>query len=157
MNCIRYNQKVNTIFVSKVADTSFDLPEANVLIQVSCSIVSILSQGFQIEHCQVKLPCIVHIFMISDFLTWWLKTTRGSKVGENFASQEGRNCRRVQCILLHSCLSSKVFPSCLHPTRPHNMGPWYWYSLLVGYSRDEFQSEEAKISGEPRLCLQGGI
>ena len=38
MNFIRYNQKVNTIFVSKVADTSFDLPEANVLIQVcSCS------------------------------------------------------------------------------------------------------------------------
>ena len=33
----RYNQKVNTIFVSKVADTSFDLPEANVLIQVSPS------------------------------------------------------------------------------------------------------------------------
>merc|ERR1712226_1501664 len=30
-----YNQKVNTIFVSKVADTSFDLPEANVLIQIS--------------------------------------------------------------------------------------------------------------------------
>jgi DNA excision repair protein ERCC-3 len=27
--------KVNTIFVSKVADTSFDLPEANVLIQIS--------------------------------------------------------------------------------------------------------------------------
>ena len=37
----RYNQKVNTIFVSKVADTSFDLPEANVLIQV-CSIVKLL-------------------------------------------------------------------------------------------------------------------
>ncbi|XP_077515110.1 ATP-dependent DNA helicase hay [Amblyomma americanum] len=31
----KYNPKVNTIFVSKVADTSFDLPEANVLIQVS--------------------------------------------------------------------------------------------------------------------------
>lgn len=31
----QYNPKVNTIFVSKVADTSFDLPEANVLIQVS--------------------------------------------------------------------------------------------------------------------------
>merc|ERR1719447_1878865 len=31
----KYNQKVNTIFVSKVADTSFDLPEANVLIQIS--------------------------------------------------------------------------------------------------------------------------
>ena len=30
-----HNPKVNTIFVSKVADTSFDLPEANVLIQVS--------------------------------------------------------------------------------------------------------------------------
>ena len=30
----KYNPKVNTIFVSKVADTSFDLPEANVLIQV---------------------------------------------------------------------------------------------------------------------------
>ena len=29
----KYNPKVNTIFVSKVADTSFDLPEANVLIQ----------------------------------------------------------------------------------------------------------------------------
>lgn len=27
--------KINTIFVSKVADTSFDLPEANVLIQIS--------------------------------------------------------------------------------------------------------------------------
>ena len=27
--------KVSTIFVSKVADTSFDLPEANVLIQIS--------------------------------------------------------------------------------------------------------------------------
>lgn len=27
--------QVNTIFVSKVADTSFDLPEANVLIQIS--------------------------------------------------------------------------------------------------------------------------
>lgn len=26
---------MNTIFVSKVADTSFDLPEANVLIQIS--------------------------------------------------------------------------------------------------------------------------
>ena len=51
MNCIRYNQKVNTIFVSKVADTSFDLPEANVLIQVSCSFVSILSQVFQIKQC----------------------------------------------------------------------------------------------------------
>lgn len=31
----RYNPRVSTIFVSKVADTSFDLPEANVLIQVS--------------------------------------------------------------------------------------------------------------------------
>jgi len=31
----KYNSKVNTIFVSKVADTSFDLPEANVLIQIS--------------------------------------------------------------------------------------------------------------------------
>ena len=30
----KYNPKVSTIFVSKVADTSFDLPEANVLIQV---------------------------------------------------------------------------------------------------------------------------
>ncbi|QQP40823.1 Uncharacterized protein FKW44_015004, partial [Caligus rogercresseyi] len=31
----KYNPKVNTIFVSKVADTSFDLPDANVLIQIS--------------------------------------------------------------------------------------------------------------------------
>ena len=31
----KYNPKVSTIFVSKVADTSFDLPEANVLIQIS--------------------------------------------------------------------------------------------------------------------------
>ncbi|RWS26878.1 rad25/xp-B DNA repair helicase-like protein, partial [Leptotrombidium deliense] len=31
----KYNPKVNTIFVSKIADTSFDLPEANVLIQIS--------------------------------------------------------------------------------------------------------------------------
>lgn len=31
----KLNAKVNTIFVSKVADTSFDLPEANVLIQIS--------------------------------------------------------------------------------------------------------------------------
>ncbi|XP_022662126.1 DNA excision repair protein haywire-like isoform X2 [Varroa destructor] len=31
----KYNPLVNTIFVSKVADTSFDLPEANVLIQIS--------------------------------------------------------------------------------------------------------------------------
>ncbi|CDW61177.1 Helicase C domain containing protein [Trichuris trichiura] len=31
----QYNPKVNAIFVSKVADTSFDLPEANVLIQIS--------------------------------------------------------------------------------------------------------------------------
>merc|ERR1719228_1648433 len=31
----KYNPKVRTIFVSKVADTSFDLPEANVLIQIS--------------------------------------------------------------------------------------------------------------------------
>ncbi|KAI5745882.1 hypothetical protein M8J76_015195 [Diaphorina citri] len=31
----KLNPKVNTIFVSKVADTSFDLPEANVLIQIS--------------------------------------------------------------------------------------------------------------------------
>ncbi|KAI4471580.1 rad25/xp-b dna repair helicase [Holotrichia oblita] len=31
----KFNPKVNTIFVSKVADTSFDLPEANVLIQIS--------------------------------------------------------------------------------------------------------------------------
>uniref|UniRef100_A0AC35UAY7 General transcription and DNA repair factor IIH helicase subunit XPB n=1 Tax=Rhabditophanes sp. KR3021 TaxID=114890 RepID=A0AC35UAY7_9BILA len=29
------NPRVNTIFVSKIADTSFDLPEANVLIQIS--------------------------------------------------------------------------------------------------------------------------
>lgn len=31
----QYNPKLNTIFVSKIADTSFDLPEANVLIQIS--------------------------------------------------------------------------------------------------------------------------
>ncbi|XP_022218561.2 general transcription and DNA repair factor IIH helicase subunit XPB [Drosophila obscura] len=31
----KFNSKVNTIFVSKVADTSFDLPEANVLVQIS--------------------------------------------------------------------------------------------------------------------------
>ena len=31
----KYNPKVNVIFVSKIADTSFDLPEANVLIQIS--------------------------------------------------------------------------------------------------------------------------
>ena len=57
--CIRYNQKVNTIFVSKVADTSFDLPEANVLIQVSCSIVLVVSQVLPFKHHQLKLSCIV--------------------------------------------------------------------------------------------------
>nr|CAG4643033.1 EOG090X01LU [Ilyocryptus agilis] len=31
----KLNPRVNTIFVSKVADTSFDLPDANVLIQIS--------------------------------------------------------------------------------------------------------------------------
>lgn len=31
----KMNPRVNTIFVSKVADTSFDLPDANVLIQIS--------------------------------------------------------------------------------------------------------------------------
>ncbi|KAH7646498.1 dna excision repair protein xp-b-like protein [Dermatophagoides farinae] len=31
----QFNPKLNTIFVSKIADTSFDLPEANVLIQIS--------------------------------------------------------------------------------------------------------------------------
>ncbi|XP_062852962.1 general transcription and DNA repair factor IIH helicase subunit XPB [Trichomycterus rosablanca] len=31
----KLNPKVNTIFISKVGDTSFDLPEANVLIQIS--------------------------------------------------------------------------------------------------------------------------
>ncbi|KAF7990225.1 hypothetical protein HCN44_000030 [Aphidius gifuensis] len=31
----KLNSKVNTVFVSKVADTSFDLPDANVLIQIS--------------------------------------------------------------------------------------------------------------------------
>ena len=31
----QFNPRINTIFVSKVADTSFDLPDANVLIQVS--------------------------------------------------------------------------------------------------------------------------
>ncbi len=36
----KFNPKVNTIFVSKVADTSFDLPEANVLIQISSNGVS---------------------------------------------------------------------------------------------------------------------
>ncbi|XP_067843062.1 general transcription and DNA repair factor IIH helicase/translocase subunit XPB [Heptranchias perlo] len=30
-----HNPKINTIFISKVGDTSFDLPEANVLIQIS--------------------------------------------------------------------------------------------------------------------------
>lgn len=30
-----HNPRVNCIFVSKVADTSFDLPDANVLIQIS--------------------------------------------------------------------------------------------------------------------------
>lgn len=35
INNFKYNPKVATIFVSKVADTSFDLPEANVLIQIS--------------------------------------------------------------------------------------------------------------------------
>lgn len=31
----KINPKINTIFVSKVADTSFDLPDASVLIQIS--------------------------------------------------------------------------------------------------------------------------
>ena len=31
----QHNPRVNCIFVSKVADTSFDLPDANVLIQIS--------------------------------------------------------------------------------------------------------------------------
>ncbi|XP_061316356.1 general transcription and DNA repair factor IIH helicase subunit XPB [Pezoporus flaviventris] len=31
----KHNPKINTIFISKVGDTSFDLPEANVLIQIS--------------------------------------------------------------------------------------------------------------------------
>ncbi|OAF67280.1 hypothetical protein A3Q56_04964 [Intoshia linei] len=35
LNNFQHNPKVNTIFVSKVADNSFDLPEANVLIQIS--------------------------------------------------------------------------------------------------------------------------
>merc|ERR1712019_164156 len=30
-----HNPLVNTIFISKVGDTSFDMPEANVLIQIS--------------------------------------------------------------------------------------------------------------------------
>lgn len=35
MENFKFNPRVNTIFVSKVADTSFDLPDANVLIQIS--------------------------------------------------------------------------------------------------------------------------
>ncbi|XP_012595400.1 general transcription and DNA repair factor IIH helicase/translocase subunit XPB isoform X1 [Microcebus murinus] len=31
----KHNPKINTIFISKVGDTSFDLPEANVLVQIS--------------------------------------------------------------------------------------------------------------------------
>ncbi|XP_066201350.1 general transcription and DNA repair factor IIH helicase/translocase subunit XPB [Saccopteryx leptura] len=31
----KHNPKINSIFISKVGDTSFDLPEANVLIQIS--------------------------------------------------------------------------------------------------------------------------
>uniref|UniRef100_UPI00358F3B35 general transcription and DNA repair factor IIH helicase/translocase subunit XPB isoform X1 n=1 Tax=Myxine glutinosa TaxID=7769 RepID=UPI00358F3B35 len=31
----KHNPRINTIFISKVGDTSFDLPEANVLIQIS--------------------------------------------------------------------------------------------------------------------------
>jgi DNA excision repair protein ERCC-3 len=31
----RRNPKINTIFVSRIADTSFDLPDANVVIQIS--------------------------------------------------------------------------------------------------------------------------
>lgn len=31
----KHNPQINTIFISKVGDTSFDLPEANVLIQIS--------------------------------------------------------------------------------------------------------------------------
>ncbi|CAF0957967.1 unnamed protein product [Adineta steineri] len=31
----QHNPRINTIFVSKVADTSFDLPDANVLVQIS--------------------------------------------------------------------------------------------------------------------------
>ncbi len=35
MQNFTHNPRVNCIFVSKVADTSFDLPDANVLIQIS--------------------------------------------------------------------------------------------------------------------------
>ena len=31
----KLNPEVNTIFFSRVADTSFDIPEANVLIEIS--------------------------------------------------------------------------------------------------------------------------
>ena len=42
----QYNPKINTIFISKVGDTSFDLPEANVLIQVRRSIHSVRILAF---------------------------------------------------------------------------------------------------------------
>ena len=35
LQVFKNNPSVNTIFVSKIADTSFDLPDANVLIQIS--------------------------------------------------------------------------------------------------------------------------
>lgn len=35
LKSFQLNPNINTIFVSKIADTSFDLPEANVLIQIS--------------------------------------------------------------------------------------------------------------------------
>ena len=35
LNNFQHNSNINTIFVSKIADTSFDLPNANVLIEIS--------------------------------------------------------------------------------------------------------------------------
>lgn len=82
MQNFKFNTKVNTIFVSKVADTSFDLPEANVLIQISSHGGSrrqeaqrlgrilrakkgiVLLKSFYIKSIILKVILIVNIIML---------------------------------------------------------------------------------------------
>jgi hypothetical protein len=55
--------QINTIFVSKVADTSFDLPEANVLIQVPhLTLMSISELFFQQKVNKMIAQIIVKIY-----------------------------------------------------------------------------------------------
>jgi DNA excision repair protein ERCC-3 len=88
----RHNPQVNTIFISKVGDNSFDLPDANVLIQISA-------------HGGSRRQVLVMLYILYNVSIDIMFTKGSSKIRTHLETKERISGRGIQCFLLFVGLS----------------------------------------------------